>query len=73
MRELISLIATTLLAVAPVSSYATTWVWDKVRDTVGNSRVKVQQPASSGSYTYQWPEKSDQGLRRSYHGDTLAP
>lgn len=59
MPKISSLIATLLLVVSTIS-YATTWVTEKVRDPIANARINVSQPASSGGYIYQWPEKSDQ-------------
>lgn len=49
-----------LLCVAPLSLHATTWMSTEVRDPITSKRVKVDTPASSGSYIYAWPEKSDQ-------------
>ncbi|MBX3695847.1 MAG: hypothetical protein KF790_11820 [Steroidobacteraceae bacterium] len=48
------------LVVASAPVIATTWAPDKVQDPVNKDRIDVQQPASSGSYIYQWPGKSDQ-------------
>lgn len=59
MPKISSFVVTLLLAVSTIS-YATTWVTEEVRDPIANVRIQVSQPASSGSYIYQWPEKSDQ-------------
>ncbi len=55
-----ALLVATLMAIAPWSSHATTWASSNVRDPITGQRVTVQEPASSGSYVYSWPEKSDQ-------------
>lgn len=55
-----ALLVATLMAIVPWSSHATTWASSKVRDPITGQRVTVQEPASSGSYVYSWPEKSDQ-------------
>ena len=60
MRKLTTLLATSLLFLASLPSHAITWVSSSVRDPVSGHRVKVSEPASSGSYIYQYPEKSDQ-------------
>jgi hypothetical protein len=49
-----------LLCIVPVSTHATTWASSKVRDPITNERLEVHAPSSSGSYIYEWPEKSDQ-------------
>lgn len=49
-----------LLSIVPMSIQATTWGTGKVRDPITNKRLTVGEPASSGSYIYGWPEKSDQ-------------
>jgi len=42
-------------------SYATTWGESEVEDPIESDfKCKVQEPASSGSYIYQWPSKYDQ-------------
>jgi hypothetical protein len=55
-----ALFVAVLLCIAPMSIHATTWVPSKVRDPITNKRLNVQEPASSGSYIYGWPGKSDQ-------------
>jgi hypothetical protein len=42
-------------------SYATTWGESEVEDPIESDlKCMVQEPASSGSYIYQWPSKYDQ-------------
>jgi len=63
MRRAISIkgvLVALLFCLASVSGRATTWVPTEVRDPITDARVKVQEPASSGSYIYQWPGKEDQ-------------
>lgn len=55
-----ALFVAAVLCLVPVSIRATTWAPREVRDPVTNTRVEVHEPASSGSYIYAWPEKSDQ-------------
>jgi hypothetical protein len=55
-----ALFVAVLLCSVPVSIHATTWASSQVRDPITNQSVKVHEPASSGSYIYAWPEKSDQ-------------
>lgn len=55
-----ALLAAVLLCIVPVSINATTWASTTVVDPITRQRVKVQEPASSGSYIYGWPGKSDQ-------------
>ncbi|MCC7250125.1 MAG: DUF2225 domain-containing protein, partial [Lysobacter sp.] len=45
----------------PAFSHATTWGETKVQDPIDRkAKCDVQEPMSSGSYIYQWPEKYDQ-------------
>lgn len=53
-----SIVATLLLAALP--AVPTTWVEANVRDPVSGRSVEIQQPASYGSYIYEWPGKEDQ-------------
>jgi len=53
-------VAASLLALALSPAWATTWGDSKVLDPVTKTRISVHEPMSSGSYIYQWPEKSDQ-------------
>ena len=47
-------------AVLAQPARATTWGESTVRDPVSGKKIKVQEPASSGSYIYSWPGKEDQ-------------
>lgn len=60
MRTLIASLLLVALALGSTVAQGTTWVESKIDDPVSGASVKVTQPASSGSYIYQWPEKSDQ-------------
>lgn len=45
----------------PAFCHATTWGDAKVQDPINpKAKCDVQEPMSSGSYIYQWPEKYDQ-------------
>lgn len=55
-----ALLAVVLLSFVSLSSHATTWGSSTVRDPITRQSLKVSEPASSGSYIYAWPEKSDQ-------------
>lgn len=59
MRKSQCFIVIMLLAASTLAN-ATTWAPEKVRDPISNQRIQVSQPASSGSYIYHWPGKSDQ-------------
>lgn len=54
----------TLLMIAvglqAASARATTWMDTEVDDPIANGKCSVQEPASYGSYIYEWPEKYDQ-------------
>lgn len=39
---------------------ATTWTKTSVEDPIVTAKCEVQEPASFGSYVYDWPEKYDQ-------------
>jgi tetratricopeptide (TPR) repeat protein len=41
------------------ASHATTWGTTKVKDPIGGGYCVVDEPASSGSYIYDWPSKYD--------------
>ncbi len=47
-------------AVLSQPATATTWGESTVRDPVSGTKIKVQEPMSSGSYIYSWPGKEDQ-------------
>ncbi len=42
------------------AALATTWMNAEVDDPIAKGKCQVQQPASFGSYIYEWPEKYDQ-------------
>lgn len=58
MRKAFSLIAFLIIAASAIVN-ATTWAPIKKRDPITNDRLQFSTPASSGSYIYQWPGKSD--------------
>jgi hypothetical protein len=60
MRKITAILVVSVLSLVSSTSFGITWVQGHVRDPVSGNRVKVAQPASSGSYIYQYPEKSDQ-------------
>lgn len=59
MRAMHALAIVALWLQAPVA-YATTWMDAKVEDPVASGKCEVRQPASFGSYIYDWPDKYDQ-------------
>lgn len=53
------LAAAVLLLAGVLDAGATTWVTSTVKDPITGRSVRVQEPASSGSYIYRWPGKED--------------
>lgn len=57
-----AILSATVALFTLVSQHAagTTWGKSTVKDPISGARLTVAEPASFGSYIYDWPEKSDQ-------------
>lgn len=60
MRKTLFSVIVAFITLTSQVAHGTTWAPSTVKDPISGSSVKVSEPLSSGSYIYEWPEKSDQ-------------